>query len=265
MYQEFVELILWPIDLLFSCLSPPTLIMAILRNRHTFISYSHRNKITLQQSNSVARIWTFKGGINLEKGRKTRSDKKRAVAAPIDSQTHDTISRLGYVLDLPLKTVGHVLSLEGYRSHRMIDTLKKHFKRNLAYENRYIFADPQPRPYKPMERGCYRLHMRFTEQEHDPLASLAYALDGSVGAATSLLIRTALTYKEIMYPILARYIQSSLDSRRREQLKKVCRHLDSKSEEHHITMPMILAHVLERSLEEERKISYTLSQLDHFS
>lgn len=201
----------------------------------------------------------------MERGRKPRKDKKRSIAAPLDSDTLDVISRLSYVLDLPQKRIGEVLCINGYKSSKMFDSFKMYFKRNIQYENRFIFANPEAERYKILYNASDRLYIRLGGEDYNAIASMAYALDSKVGPTAALLIRTAIMRKDIMYEILSRYIQKDLDPHRTEQLRKVCRHLEFNSPDAHITMPMVIAHAIEQSLLEEKPLSITLMLLDKFA
>lgn len=194
-------------------------------------------------------------------GRKTRSDKKRPVAASLDSDTLEMVSRLSYICDLPMKIVGEMLCRDGFRSNAMLDEIQVHFRRDLMYnDNHYCYGDPSKKPFRlgPVEKR--RLYMRFYEFEHQRFAALGYALDCHVATATSLLIQTAIRRKDIMYPILGEQIRRDLDIKRMKQLRELCRFLDARSPDDYITIPMMLAHAIEKCMNEGKKVKATLGE-----
>lgn len=103
--------------------------------------------------------------------------------------------------------------------------------------------------------------MKFYDFEHERFSQLSYALDGSVQAATALVLTTAMMRKDIMYPILARFIQRDLDPKRTDQLRYLCRFLDSQNPEEYITVPAIISYAIGQSLQNNQKIKRTLSGL----
>jgi hypothetical protein len=187
--------------------------------------------------------------------RKVRSDKKRAIAPSLDVDTYELISHLSYVCDLPLKTVGELLSREAFNSYKILDEIKVHFRRTLQYkDDHYYVGDIQKKPYR-MEKGDKRrLYLKFYEFEYENFATLAYALDCSLSAATGLLIQKAIQRKDVMYPILSRYIHRKLDPKRAMQLREICRYLDKRSPYEYITVPHIISHVLENCIETGKRI-----------
>ncbi|WP_214607597.1 hypothetical protein, partial [Mycobacterium tuberculosis] len=122
-----------------------------------------------------------------DRQRKVRSDKKRAIAAPLSKSTYEIFSKLSYVCDMPVKMIAEFMTLEGYHSSLLIDELQPYFKRDLHHENRFIFGDPGREKLKMKFGENKRLYMRFLDKDHEKVASLAYSLDSSVQVAAALI------------------------------------------------------------------------------
>lgn len=197
-----------------------------------------------------------------ERERKIRSDKKRTIAAPINENIYEHVAQISYICDRPLKDIGEVLCREGIQSIKLIDTIKGRFRRNYLHEENHLYlGDPQQAPYKVKPGVRKRLYMKFYDFEHERFSQLSYALDSSVQAAAALLLTTAIRRKDIMYPILARFIQRDLDPKRSEQLRQLCRLLDAHHPDEYITTPAILSYAIGQSLQTNQKVKRTLNGL----
>ncbi|MEK4983591.1 hypothetical protein [Bacillus sp. FSL K6-6540] len=199
----------------------------------------------------------------MEQGnRKVRSDKKRAIAPQIHLSTYEQIARIGYICDIPLKTVGELLCREGYGSYKMMDSLRGLLRRDLLYDdNHYFLGNMNNPPYRASKGEKRRIDMRFFDFEHARFAALSYALDCSVSTATGLILETAIRRKDLLHPILGRYIQKDLHPKRVEQLRQLCRQLDAISPNEFVTLPLVLAHIIDRSLREKTKVKSTIEKV----
>lgn len=193
--------------------------------------------------------------------RKARSDKKKAIAAPLDRNTIEQIAHISYVCDLPAKSIAEIICREGIRSTKVLQEIRGHFRRDLQYgENQCFFGDMNKPSFKLPYRACKRLYMRYYQFEHDKFSTLAYALDCSVQVAAALLITTSMKRSNIVYPVLGKHIQMNMDKQRLEKLKSLCRQLDMQSQEEFITVPMVIAHAIRESLEKTVKVQNTLNK-----
>ncbi|MEK5061052.1 hypothetical protein BK126_26415 [Paenibacillus sp. FSL H7-0326] len=192
--------------------------------------------------------------------RKVRSDKKRAVASPLSMSDYDEISRISYILDMPMKTVAEFLCIEAFNSSDIIDNIQHYFRRDLQWENRYIFGVKERKAFKPRIAVKKRLYMRFLAADHDKVSSLAFALDSSIQMASSLLLGTMIRRKDILFKNLARLVEYRLSDRDREKVKSVATYLTLDSQEN-ITVPMVIAYIIEKSLKEKRRLDRVLQEL----
>lgn len=188
--------------------------------------------------------------------RKVRSDRKRAVAAPLSKETSESIAFLGYLCEVPVKVVGESLCLRGYESDPMIEVLQKNLRRNLQYnDHRYLIGNLDNPKYELHHVGSkQRISMRFLAEDYERLASLAYAMDLSVQAAAAALITLAAQRSDILLPIMANVIRKRLEPEIEDKIRKLTRHLDAKSPNEFITVPMVIAYGIERAITEKIKV-----------
>lgn len=200
----------------------------------------------------------FKG----ETMRKVRSDKKRAIAAPISLSAYEIFSKLSYVCDAPIKLIGEFIIIEGYKSASLIDELQPYFKRDLQYENRYIFGNSERESFKMKLNSKKRLYMRFLDRDHEKMASLAYSLDSSIQVAASLILTKVIYRADLMYPIMSRLIRNILSEKDEAKLRAITKHLNSVSSSDHITMTAVLSYLLEKGIREQKRIINILEEID---
>ncbi|WP_103110963.1 hypothetical protein [Brevibacillus reuszeri] len=192
--------------------------------------------------------------------RKERSDKKRPVAPYISAGAYEQIARVGYVCDLPLKTIGEMLARESLKSKELLDSIKLNFRRDfIVDEYQYCLGNADNKPFRMTFIGeKKRLAMRFYSFEHEKYAALSYALDCSLQMAVGYVIETAVGRKDILFPVLGKGIIRDLDTKRIEQLRYVCRYLDQRSPDVHLTLPMVMTHIISGSLSNQTKIYKTI-------
>lgn len=198
-----------------------------------------------------------------EAGRKTRSDKKRPVAPYVSAEVFEVVSQISYISDLPMKTIGERIFRDGIQSRALLESISGLFRRDFARTEGHMYIGNLERePYKDSFEGeKKRLHMRMYAFEHGRLAELAFALDSSLQTAAGLIIKTAVSRKDILYPLLGQMIIRELDPQRQCQLKSLSRFLDARSTEAYVTTPMVMSHIIIQSLSDQQKISKSLSQL----
>lgn len=194
--------------------------------------------------------------------RKERSDKKKAIAPYIGAAAYEQIARIGYVCDLPLKTIGEMLARESLKSNELLDIIKLNFRRDfIVDEQRYCLGQAEKKPFRMAFVGeKRRLAMRFYRFEHERYAALAYALDCSLQMAVGYVIETALGRKDIMRSVLGKGIIRELDPKRASQLREICRFLNERSPDVYITMPLLMTDLISDSLLNQRKISKFINQ-----
>lgn len=159
--------------------------------------------------------------------RKVRSDKKRDVKPTVHYTLYDTVSRISYITNTPMKDVGEAFCLNGLYSLKVIEQFKDRFRKTYVFSvNQYptIFRGNESlvvqRAVK--EAGARRrITIRFDQEMYDKIAEFAYSLDVTVSSATSMLLYESIRETDILNQYLQTYIDENLDPQRKEQLKEV--------------------------------------------
>jgi len=170
--------------------------------------------------------------------RKTRSDKKRDVKPTVHASLYETVSRLSYITNIPMKDVAENFCLKGLYSLEVIETFKFKFRRSYIFNHSTYPTIFPGDSSKIGERAVKdaglrrRITIRFEQDTHDKLAELAFSLDVTVSSATSLLLDTSITNSKNMNDFLEEFAEQSLDEKRKAQLMEVVRYLRSKNQFH---------------------------------
>ncbi|MGN7409840.1 hypothetical protein [Sporosarcina sp. SAFN-010] len=159
--------------------------------------------------------------------RKQRSDKKRQSAPTISIVLKDTIHRLSYITDTPVKDVAEAICISGLTSKKVIGYLALNFRRDLRLGQTVYMGDiSRPSLQRKVAPGkTERITIRFHAHDYEHVATLAYALDVSPSRATALLLDAAIRNSEFLNDYVRDYLKRELDERRMEELKKVMRYL----------------------------------------
>ncbi|WP_145142131.1 hypothetical protein [Paenibacillus sp. Y412MC10] len=194
-------------------------------------------------------------------GRKSRSDKKRAIAAPLTADHYEEIFMLSYLCELPMKTIGEALTIKGYEKDEVINNFQAHLKRTLVYKtNRFMIGHLDNESYVLFGKRAKRLSMRLKTPDYELISQLAYSMDLSVQGAAAAIITEVLRQKKLMYDIMAQLIKNNLDEATNEQMKRLASQIDAKSPHEHITLNMVLGYGLEKAIEEQVKVRIILNE-----
>lgn len=193
-------------------------------------------------------------------GRKTRSDKKRAIAAPLTAAQYERIFMLSYLCELPMKTIGEGLTIKGYEKDEVVNIFQTHLRRNLAYKtNRFLIGHLDYESYVLFGKREKRLSMRLRATDYELISQLAYAMDLSVQGAAASIITEVLKQENLMYDIMAQLIKNNLDEATNEQIRRLASQINAKSPHEYITLSMVLGYALEKAIEEQVKVRIILN------
>lgn len=238
-------------------------------------SSAHILKLALVLRDCVPRILAEgkllmdrKAGVGKE--RKQRSDKKRDIKPVISLDLYETISRISYITNQPIKRVGEWLCIQGILSDKVINHLSEHFRRDFCINGSVYRGVLEKIPHRAIRRdenNRARITMRFTQSEYDLLSDLSYALDLTVASATGFLLESALTSAELTHRFIERHIESILDPSRMKQLQEVVQFINQNNPyEDRVTVALLVNHLVEELMEEGTyNIKQKISQwLDSF-
>jgi hypothetical protein len=193
-------------------------------------------------------------------GRKTRTDKKRAIAAPLTAAHYEQIFMLSYLCELPMKTIGEALIIKGYEKDEVINIFQAHLRRNLTYKtNRFILGHLDNDAYVLCGKPEKRLSMRLRTTDYELISELAYAMDLSVQGAAASILSEVLRQEKLMYDIIAQLLKNNLDEATNEQIRRLANQINSKSPQEYITLSMVLGYALEKAIEDQVKVRIIIS------
>lgn len=164
--------------------------------------------------------------------RKVRNDRRRHVQPTISLGLKDSVYRLSYVMDVPVKEVIERVCLDGLESRSVMEHLAQSFRRDALFRNTLFIGDlarPSVQRFKTAET-TERVSVRFLPDDFENIRTLAYALDCTVSRATALLLETALTQSDFITPFCRDHIRRKLDPRRIEELRQVIKYLNANND-----------------------------------
>lgn len=165
------------------------------------------------------------GGERVQKGsaRKVRSDKKREVKPTIHIELKDTIYRISYVVDTPVKDIVETICLFGLDSRNVITHLSENFKRNVRFHNTLFMGDlekPSVQRLKPGTR-TERISTRLKQPDYENLVTLAFALDVTPSRAAALLIDASIRHSDFVNSYFQQQISETLNYNQMIELRKI--------------------------------------------
>lgn len=185
--------------------------------------------------------------------RKVRSDKKRDVKPTVHISLYECISRLSYITMTPMKDVAEYLCVRGLNSRKVIEVLSKQFRRNYFFKNTLFIGKPDRISNRVMRRTGMkkRLSIRITQETHDRISELAFALDMTVSSATAILLETAAKNPDFIDQYVSKHVTETLSPARKEQLKEVLRYLKKNNPyAEEITMARLISYIIEEMKEQ---------------
>ncbi|MGG1021155.1 hypothetical protein ABE151_17510 [Bacillus paralicheniformis] len=165
---------------------------------------------------------------NLNKKRKTRSDKKKDVKPTVPINLKNCIFRLSYVTNTPVKNVVEVICEKGLRSKIVIDHLSTYFRRDFQYLNTFYIGDLRRESLQRSNQPGVnmRITTRFTQETYNNICALSYALDVTPTRATALLLDASVRNTNIVNAFVKSYLNSNLDTQRMKELKQVLKFIN---------------------------------------
>jgi hypothetical protein len=166
-----------------------------------------------------------------EKARSTRSDKKVDCKPTISIHLKETVNRLSYITNKPVKDVGEEICKFGLQSRKVIELLSKHFRRDFRIGNTYYMGDLERTSLQRRKSKARmdRITIRFKQVDYERIKVLAYALDVTPTKATALLLELSIHNTNFINRFVKEYIKDSLDEGRMKELQQVIRYINKNS------------------------------------
>lgn len=154
--------------------------------------------------------------------RKERSDKKRQVKPLIPSETREQIFRISHVTQTPIKDICEYLIVYIMRDTKAIDTLSKHFKRNITIRTTLYRGDRQnPTISKRLQVESELVTTKFKRDDYDLICAIAYALDITPTRATAILLEMATYDVKIVNQYVHEYLLEELHDWQMKELRNM--------------------------------------------
>lgn len=185
-----------------------------------------------------------------KKIRKVRSDKKRDVKPTVSIDLYETISRISYITNQPIKDITEYLCIRGLHSHKTIEVLSSKFRRDYSFKNTVFIGNLDTTTNRVIRilGEKRRITIRFTQDIHDKINELAYALDLTISSTTALLLDTAVKNNDIIESLFAKFVVSTLDPNRKQQLKEVLKYIrrdNPYNNNEEITLGRLISYIVE--------------------
>lgn len=197
-----------------------------------------------------------------ERERKVRSDKKRDVKPTVSIQLKDTIFRMSYITNTPVKDVGEAICLHGISSKRVMDRLSENFRRSIRLGNTMYMGslDRPPLNRKGPAGKCERVSLRIKQADFEEISTLAFALDVTPSRATALLLDASIRDGDFINSYFEEYLKRQLDERRMTELKAVLKYLNKNNPyEEEISWSVLLTYILDELKESASSMTESIS------
>lgn len=163
--------------------------------------------------------------------KKVRSDKKRDVAPTIPIELKDTIYRISYVIDVPVKDIVEAICQYGIESRNVISILSKHFRRNVKFQNTVFIGHLDSPSVQQLKKGTKkaRIGTRLKQADYEKIVTLAFALDVTPSRATALLLEVGIRHSDFVNSYFQQYLSNNFNNNRMIELKKIIDFINNSS------------------------------------
>ena len=160
------------------------------------------------------------------KKRKERSDRKHDIKPTIPFQLRETICRLSYITDTPIKDVGEYITELGLESEQVLDYLSKHFKRDFNYKTTFYIGDLNVekltmKNINKQANSTTRITIRFKKETYEYINKLAFSLDVTPSMATALVLDASMRHSDVVNKYIKTYLKERLNGTKMKELKKI--------------------------------------------
>lgn len=197
-----------------------------------------------------------------ERKRRVRSDKKREVQPTLPLDLKETIYRISYITNTPVKDVAESICLDGMKSRKVLDVLSGYFRRSVTVGSTMYIGDlSRPSLQRQRTEGLHeRISVRFQQADFEDITTLAYGLGVTPTRATALLLDTSIRNSDFVNSYFENYLRDQLDERRMNELKKVLQYLNENNPfDEEISWGMLLSYLASEIKEGATTMKETIS------
>ncbi|MEK5394057.1 hypothetical protein NSQ59_27535 [Margalitia sp. FSL K6-0131] len=198
--------------------------------------------------------------VEVKRTRKERSDKKKDIKPTVPITLKETVHRISYITNKPVKDVAEEICLLGFENRPIIEKLSKHLRRDFKYKNT-IFIGNIERTSLQRERingASDRITIRFKQTDYDNICNLAYALDVTPSKATALLLECSVKSSNIINKYIKSYLKEHLDQARMRELKKIIKYINQNNPDEEFSWSEFLSFIVDEIKTETSNITNTL-------
>ena len=160
--------------------------------------------------------------------------KKRDIKPTISLQLKDVIYRISSLTYAPVKDVCQRMTMFVLMDRKSIEYLSQHFKRDLVYQSTVFYGFMENESVvKRKKEPTERVTIRFTQQEHEAIAKLSFALDCSVSCTVALLLEMATQNIRFVNTFIKGYLQTEINERQIRELREIIKYVGETGETHH--------------------------------
>lgn len=161
--------------------------------------------------------------------RKQRSDKKRDIKPTISRELKDTVYRLSFITNTPVKDVAESICVNGIGRNIVVEYMAQNFRRDIRIDNTLYRGDMTRVPVKKRTAPgqSERISIRFTQQTYEAICALSYALDCTVSRACALLLDASVRDSDFINEFVRKYLEDNIDETRMKELRKVLRYINA--------------------------------------
>ncbi|MGG0663386.1 hypothetical protein ABE042_04680 [Viridibacillus arvi] len=154
--------------------------------------------------------------------RSVRSDKKRDVKITVHGELKESIYRLAFITNTPIKNLVEEMIIYALRSKRILHELAPHFVRDVRIDNvLYVGHKDNHVGHSPTGLSYSRIKTRVTEQTFTAINTIAYGLDVRPARVAALLTFEALHDVTFVDTYIKKYLEENLNDYQILELKKI--------------------------------------------
>ncbi|GAF66395.1 hypothetical protein BTS2_3296 [Bacillus sp. TS-2] len=196
-----------------------------------------------------------------QRKRKERSDKKKDCKPTIKYELYETLNRVSYITNTPLKTVGETFLIEGLSDKGVLDRFTDQFVFDYWYSPNMVYIGTGKMndsrvlrvPYSNKKKVSLRLHQDYYNQ----LSAFAYSLNYTTTSGAAILLEATTQNSLIIQRYIELHVERTLDQKRKQQLKEVIKYVNLHSDsELHYPLASLIDLIVERFM----KSSYNLKR-----
>ncbi|MGF9977322.1 hypothetical protein [Viridibacillus arvi] len=194
--------------------------------------------------------------------RKVRSDRKIDIKPTVELELYETVSRIAYITNTPIKDVGELICRKGLYTKKVIDCIAPKFRRDYKFKNTVFIGNKnllsERRKKTPGRKP--RVSMRFDQELYNDLAELAYSLDAAPSGAAAILLHSSIHNTEIINEYISKYVHSVLDSERKNQLQLVLDYIQKGNPyvEDELTLTQLIGYIMDEFMQKSRNVKHAV-------